>query len=86
MAALEGLYPDRLAEQVELLAHHALRGEVWDKAVAYCRQAGNKAAARSAHGEAVTYFEQALSVCSSSRSVARPSSRPSICGSTCAPP
>ena len=61
VAALEGLYPDRLAEQVERLAHHALRGEVWDKAVAYCRQAGNKAAARSAHGEAVAYFEQALS-------------------------
>ena len=35
--------PDRLAEQVERLAHHALRGEVWDKAVAYCRQAGTKA-------------------------------------------
>ncbi len=32
--------PDRLAEQVDRLAHHALRGEVWDKAVAYCRQAG----------------------------------------------
>ena len=61
VAALEGLYPDRLAEQVERLAHHALRGEVWDKAVAYCRQAGNKAAARSAHGEAVAYFEKALS-------------------------
>jgi class 3 adenylate cyclase/tetratricopeptide (TPR) repeat protein len=61
VAALEGLYPDRLTEQVERLAHHALRGEVWDKAVAYCRQAGNKAAARSAHGEAVAYFEQALS-------------------------
>jgi tetratricopeptide (TPR) repeat protein len=61
VAALEGLYPDRLTEQIERLAHHALRGEVWDKAVAYCRQAGNKAEARSAHGEAVAYFEQALS-------------------------
>jgi tetratricopeptide (TPR) repeat protein len=61
VTALEGLYPDRLTEQVERLAHHALRGEVWDKVVAYCHQAGNKAAARSAHGEAVAYFEQALS-------------------------
>jgi class 3 adenylate cyclase/tetratricopeptide (TPR) repeat protein len=61
VAALEGLYPDRLAEQVDRLAYHALRGEVWDKAVTCCRQAGNKAAARSAHGEAVVYFEQALS-------------------------
>ena len=49
-----------MAEQVERLAHHALRGEVWDKALAYCRQAGEKALARSAHREAVEYFEQAL--------------------------
>ena len=59
--ALEGLAGDRLAEQVERLAHHALRGEVWDKALAYCRQAGEKAMARSAYREAVGYFEQALS-------------------------
>ena len=58
--AIEALSADRLAEQVERLAHHALRGEVWDKAVAYCRQAGAKAAARSAYREAVAYFEQAL--------------------------
>ena len=51
--ALEALAPDRLAEQVERLAHHALRGEVWDKALAYCRQAGAKAMARSAYREAV---------------------------------
>src|SRR5207249_9238140 len=34
--AVEVLYPDRQAEQVERLAHHALRGEVWGKAVACC--------------------------------------------------
>jgi D-arabinose 1-dehydrogenase-like Zn-dependent alcohol dehydrogenase len=28
--ALETLAPDRMAEQVDRLAHHALRGEVWD--------------------------------------------------------
>jgi tetratricopeptide (TPR) repeat protein len=59
--ALERLHADRLAEQVERLAHHALRGEVWDKALAYCRQAGERAMARSAHREAVGSFEQALS-------------------------
>jgi predicted ATPase/class 3 adenylate cyclase len=59
--ALEALVPDRAAEQVERLAHHALRGEVWDKAVVYGRQAGEKAMARSAYREAVGYFEQALS-------------------------
>ena len=51
----------RLSEQVERLAHHALRGEVWDKALAYCRQAGEKSLARSAYREAAGYFEQALS-------------------------
>src|SRR5262245_20596500 len=60
--AIEGLYRDRLAEQVERLAHHALQGEVWDKALAYLRQAGAKAFARSANQEAVGYFEQALGV------------------------
>jgi class 3 adenylate cyclase/tetratricopeptide (TPR) repeat protein len=58
---LEEMTGDRVAEQVERLAHHALRGEMWDKALAYCRQAGEKAMARSAHHEAVDYFEQALS-------------------------
>ncbi|MCZ6872682.1 MAG: AAA family ATPase, partial [bacterium] len=39
MNALEGVVGERLADQVELLAHHALRGEVWDKALTYFRQA-----------------------------------------------
>jgi predicted ATPase len=58
--ALEALYPDRPAEQVERLAHHAFRGEQWDKAVTYLRQAGAKALVHSAYREAVTFFEQAL--------------------------
>src|SRR5437667_3383311 len=37
---LEALAPERVAEQVEHLVHHTLRGEVWDKAVTYCQQAG----------------------------------------------
>ena len=60
VAAIEMLYADRTTEQIEHLAHHAFRGEVWDKAVTYLRQAGKKAAARSANREAVAYFEQAL--------------------------
>ena len=59
--AIERLYPDRLSEHAERLAHHALRGGVPDKAVAYCRQAGAKALARSANREAATYYEQGLS-------------------------
>jgi tetratricopeptide (TPR) repeat protein len=58
--AIEALYPNRLIEQVERLAHHAARGEVWGKALTYLRQAGTKADARSANQEAASYFEQAL--------------------------
>jgi tetratricopeptide (TPR) repeat protein len=47
-------------DQVERLAHHALRGEVWDKAVTYCQQAGVRASERAAFREAVASFEQAL--------------------------
>jgi class 3 adenylate cyclase/tetratricopeptide (TPR) repeat protein len=60
MEAIEAIYPDRQVEQVEQLAHHAVRGEAWEKAVAYHRQAGTKADARSAHREAAGHFEQAL--------------------------
>jgi tetratricopeptide (TPR) repeat protein len=49
-----------VAEQVERLAHHALRGEVWGKAVTYCQQAGARAYDHAAFHEAVTAFEQAL--------------------------
>ena len=58
--ALEALGGDRLTDQVERLAHHAFRGEVWDKALMYYRQAGDKASGRSAYREAVVCFEQAL--------------------------
>jgi class 3 adenylate cyclase/tetratricopeptide (TPR) repeat protein len=58
--AIEAVTGDRVADQVERLAHHALRGEVWDKALAYCRQAGDKALAQSANREAAGHFEQAL--------------------------
>ena len=60
--AIETLHPDRLGEHVERLAQHALRGEVWPKAVAYLRQAAAKAVARSANREAVSCLEQALGV------------------------
>jgi class 3 adenylate cyclase/tetratricopeptide (TPR) repeat protein len=57
---IEGEAGDHLADQVERLALHAFRGEVWEKAAAYLRQAGDKAMARSAYREAVAYCEQAL--------------------------
>src|SRR5262249_9709321 len=60
VGAIERVYPDRLGEHVERLAHPAGGGALWEKAVAYLHQAGLKAAARSANREAVSYFEQAL--------------------------
>jgi predicted ATPase len=60
VATIERLYPDRLAEHVERLAHHAFRGDLWEKAVTYLRQAGAKALARSANQEAAAYLEHAL--------------------------
>jgi class 3 adenylate cyclase/DNA-binding winged helix-turn-helix (wHTH) protein/tetratricopeptide (TPR) repeat protein len=58
--ALETIAGERVAEQVDQLAHHAFLGAVWDKAVTYCRQAGAKAAERSALREAAAAFERAL--------------------------
>jgi class 3 adenylate cyclase/tetratricopeptide (TPR) repeat protein len=60
VSAVEAVYGGRLAEQVDRLAHHAFRGDVWPKAVSYLRQAGGKALAHSAYREAVTCFEQGL--------------------------
>ena len=62
VSAIERCYPDRLIEHVERLAHHAVRGEMWELAVTYLRQSGVKALARSANREALTCFEQALTV------------------------
>src|SRR5262245_6922029 len=60
VGALEALAPERGAELVERLAHHALRGEVWDKAVTYGQQTGVRADDRAAFREAVAAFDQAL--------------------------
>jgi tetratricopeptide (TPR) repeat protein len=60
LQTIEALYPARLVEHVERLAHHAFLGEVWDKAVIYLRQAGSKASAHSAYRDAVSSFERAL--------------------------
>jgi DNA-binding NtrC family response regulator/tetratricopeptide (TPR) repeat protein len=57
---IEGLHAARLGEHLERLAHHAFRGEVWDRAARYCRQAGAKAFARSANREAAAWLEQAV--------------------------
>jgi DNA-binding NtrC family response regulator/tetratricopeptide (TPR) repeat protein len=58
--AIEVLYPEHLVGQVDRLAYHAYRGEVWDKTLCYGHQAGEKAWSRGAYREAMTSFEQAL--------------------------
>ncbi len=62
VAAIETLHGDRLGEHIERLAHHAGRAQLREKAASYLRQAGLKAAARSALRDARTWFEQALDV------------------------
>ena len=82
--ALEALAGDRVAEQVERLAHHALRGEVWDKALTYCRQAGR----RPWHGRPIVRpwspSSRRSAPCRIYRSNVPRSSRPLIYGSPCA--
>ena len=58
--AIERLFAGRLTEQVEQLAHHAVRGEVWDRAVNYLYEAGAKAFRRSTYVEASAYLTQGV--------------------------
>ena len=58
--AIEHLSPDRAAAPVERLAHHAFRGEVWNKAVIYGREAVTRAFARSTLAEALVHVDHAL--------------------------
>ena len=54
------MYRDRLTEEIERLAHHAVRTEEWDKVHTYCRQAGAKVVVQAAYRGTVAVFEQAL--------------------------
>jgi len=62
VATIERLYAERLVEHLELLAHHAVRGAVWDKALRYLHEAAGKAAVRSANREALALLDQALEI------------------------
>jgi class 3 adenylate cyclase/tetratricopeptide (TPR) repeat protein len=59
-AAIEELYPERLAEHYEELAHHFTQGEVWAKAVEYSTLAGDRAADAFANAEAQAHYTRAL--------------------------
>lgn len=58
--ALATLHARDLEPHHLALGLHYLEGEVWDKAVAHLRRAGDIAATRSANREAVACFERAL--------------------------
>ena len=58
--AMERLYPERMVEQVEQLAHHAVSADERPRAVRYLVQAGRKAASRSALIEALGHLDTAL--------------------------
>ena len=58
--AIEAQHTGRLDDHAERLADHAERGGLWNKALAYRRVSGDKAAVRSANREAAVHYEQAL--------------------------
>ena len=60
VSAIERCYPDRLTEHVERLAHHAVRGELWERAVTYLRQAAARAFMQSGNLAAGSYLEQTI--------------------------
>jgi len=57
---LEGMEEDTSHDHIERLAHHALHGELWDKAVFYLKESGAKAVSRSSFRNALLWYEQAL--------------------------
>ena len=59
--AIETVYSARLPEHWDTLAYHAFRGKVWDKAVRYLCDAGDRALKSSSNGEAAEFYVQALS-------------------------
>lgn len=59
-AVLEEMNAERLAEFYEILAYHCLKGEDWQRAYRYNREAGLKSLSHSGYEEAQRYFEDAL--------------------------
>jgi class 3 adenylate cyclase/pimeloyl-ACP methyl ester carboxylesterase len=59
-AAIEALYPSRLAEYAEMLAHHFEQGEIWAKAAHYLLNAAERAKAQYAYPHAARFCTRAL--------------------------
>jgi tetratricopeptide (TPR) repeat protein len=60
MATIEERYVTHRDVPIELLAHHAWRGEVWEKAFLYLLKAGDQARQSHATEEATTFYARAL--------------------------
>ncbi|MGZ8479477.1 MAG: ATP-binding protein [Candidatus Binatia bacterium] len=60
VAAIERLSGGNRLEEIEALADHAFRGELWEKAADYMSQAGGKAMSHSAFGEALDSYTRAF--------------------------
>jgi class 3 adenylate cyclase/tetratricopeptide (TPR) repeat protein len=58
--AIEELYPDRLAEHYEELAHHFAKAEEWQKGMEYSVLAGERAGHAFANTEAKRHYASAL--------------------------
>jgi len=60
--ALERLYPERIEERVELLAHHWEQAGKAEKAIHYLHQAGDKAVQQSAYQEGRAHLTRGLAL------------------------
>ncbi|MDA8136923.1 MAG: AAA family ATPase [Desulfobacteraceae bacterium] len=60
--AIENLYPERLEEFYEMLAYHYSRSDNIDKAIQYCKLAGQKAENNYAHWEAFYFYKDAFDI------------------------
>jgi class 3 adenylate cyclase/tetratricopeptide (TPR) repeat protein len=58
--AIETIHGDRATEHAERLAHHAMLGKLWDRAVHYSREAAARSLGRAASRTAVAHLERAL--------------------------
>ena len=58
--AMERHYGERRSEHAELLGHHAVNGELWERAVGYLREAGARAMSRSEYAEAMEFYKESL--------------------------
>ncbi len=61
--SIEELYPDRLPEHYESLAHHFAQGQDWSRALHYLELAAEKAAEAYANKAAAQLLKKAVEVC-----------------------